>query len=337
MLFSVIVPIYKVELYLPTCVDSILNQSFGDFEVILVDDGSPDSCGRICDEYAEKDERVRVIHKENGGLVSARKAGIEAAQGEYVFHVDSDDALLPGALEKAAAIIAETGADVVSFSYRIRRGDLISEPVLDQIEPGLYDEKGIEEKVLPHLICDENLHHLFYYLWGRAIRTQLTRSWQLAVPDRIRLGEDIPCLAPTMLHAKTVYFSRECSYLYTIREDSLSTDFKTAQLTQIEGVIRHFLDLDCVRQQAREQIYRYAAYMALAIFAAAAEGGYRNALPELKRLFTTLGYSQWVEKARFGRISPKSAVTVFLMKHNCLSLAFSFLQLCGWAKKVLKK
>ncbi|MCB8516908.1 glycosyltransferase, partial [Enterococcus durans] len=88
---SIIVPIYNVEQYLRKCVDSILAQTFTDFEVILVDDGSPDNSGAICDEYAKLDSRVRVIHKENGGLSDARNAGIEIAKGKYLGFVDSDD------------------------------------------------------------------------------------------------------------------------------------------------------------------------------------------------------------------------------------------------------
>lgn len=94
-LISVIVPVYRVEQYLPKCVDSILNQTYRNLEVILVNDGSPDTCGVICDAYAEKDPRVKVIHKENGGLSSARNAGIDIAQGEYFGFVDSDDWIEP--------------------------------------------------------------------------------------------------------------------------------------------------------------------------------------------------------------------------------------------------
>ena len=90
-MFSVIVPVYKVEEYLRRCVDSILAQTYTDFELLLVDDGSPDACPQICDEYARLDPRVRVIHKPNGGCVSARNAGISAARGEYICYVDGDD------------------------------------------------------------------------------------------------------------------------------------------------------------------------------------------------------------------------------------------------------
>ena len=100
---SVIVPIYKVEQYLRQCVDSILNQTHSALEVILVDDGSPDGSGKICDEYAARDSRVRVIHKKNGGLSDARNAGIEIARGDYIAFVDSDDWLDIDALKKVLA------------------------------------------------------------------------------------------------------------------------------------------------------------------------------------------------------------------------------------------
>ena len=90
-MISVVVPVYKVEIYLDKCIQSVLNQTFRDFELILVDDGSPDRCGEICDLWAEKDHRIRVIHKSNGGLSDARNAGISQAKGEWLSFVDSDD------------------------------------------------------------------------------------------------------------------------------------------------------------------------------------------------------------------------------------------------------
>ncbi|OUQ56650.1 hypothetical protein B5E58_10520 [Tyzzerella sp. An114] len=96
---SVIVPVYKVEEYLNKCVDSIINQTYKNLEIILVDDGSPDSCGKICDEYAKKDSRIKVIHKENGGVSSARNAGLDVATGDYIGFVDSDDWIEPNMYE----------------------------------------------------------------------------------------------------------------------------------------------------------------------------------------------------------------------------------------------
>lgn len=114
-LISVIIPVYNVEKYLRECVESVLKQTYQNFEIILVDDGSKDSSGDICDEYAEKDTRIRVIHKENGGLSRARNAGFEEAQGEYVYFLDSDDWIEEKALEELKQCAEENAADVVFF------------------------------------------------------------------------------------------------------------------------------------------------------------------------------------------------------------------------------
>jgi glycosyltransferase involved in cell wall biosynthesis len=118
-LISVIVPVYKVEPYIRRCIDSVLAQTFTDFECILVDDGSPDNCPAICDEYAEWDKRFRVIHKEkNEGLPKARKSGLDAAISGFVFHLDSDDWIEPTALELLYRKQQETGADIVMGGFR---------------------------------------------------------------------------------------------------------------------------------------------------------------------------------------------------------------------------
>ncbi len=115
-LVSVVIPIYNVEKYLRECVDSVLAQTYTDLEIILVDDGSPDNCGKICDEYAAKDRRVKVIHKENGGQSDARNAGIDAAHGEYIFFVDSDDYIEREAVEELIKAAEKSKADIVFYN-----------------------------------------------------------------------------------------------------------------------------------------------------------------------------------------------------------------------------
>jgi glycosyltransferase involved in cell wall biosynthesis len=116
---SIIVPIYNVELYLVKCIESILTQSFTDFELILVNDGSKDNCGRICDEYTKKDNRIKVIHKKNGGLSDARNAGIQISSGQYIGFVDSDDWIEPEMFEKLYKLCLEKNADVSTCSIYI--------------------------------------------------------------------------------------------------------------------------------------------------------------------------------------------------------------------------
>lgn len=123
MVISIVVPVYKVEAYLHRCVDSILAQSFTDFELILVDDGSPDNCGKICDEYAEKDKRIRVVHQKNGGLSAARNAGIDIAQGEWISFIDSDDWIHPDYLRVLYEAATEQGTDISAGSYETVNDD----------------------------------------------------------------------------------------------------------------------------------------------------------------------------------------------------------------------
>lgn len=114
---SIIVPVYKAEAYLHRCVDSILDQTFTDFELLLIDDGSPDRSGEICDEYAQKDSRIRVIHKENGGVSSARQRGLDEAVGEYTIHADPDDWVEPNMLEELYKKAKQDDADIVICDY----------------------------------------------------------------------------------------------------------------------------------------------------------------------------------------------------------------------------
>ncbi len=117
MLISIIIPIYKVEPFIVRCIDSVLHQTYRDIEIILVDDGSPDNCGKICDEYAIKDSRIVVIHKENGGLSSARNAALDICKGEYIMFVDSDDYVEPDFCEIALKTLNEKKVSCVSFGY----------------------------------------------------------------------------------------------------------------------------------------------------------------------------------------------------------------------------
>lgn len=117
---SIIIPIYKVEDYLPRCIDSVLSQSFTDFELLLIDDGSPDNCGKICDEYAEKDSRVRVFHKPNGGVSSARNFGLDNAIGEWVTFIDSDDYVSNGYIEDLFSVTVNSSVDFVIVNNELQ-------------------------------------------------------------------------------------------------------------------------------------------------------------------------------------------------------------------------
>ena len=170
--FSIIVPVYKVEAYLPACVDSILNQSFSDFELILVDDGSPDRCGEICDEYAARDQRVRVIHKENGGVSSARNCGIKIACGNWIWFIDSDDYVEANSLDSMSQLIKEESAALYVFEC-----DGNSEFYAGDFEEFLW--KYYFTYVLQNSSCN------------KLYSAELIRRFSLAFDEQESIGEDL--------------------------------------------------------------------------------------------------------------------------------------------------
>lgn len=178
IMISIIVPVYNTEQYLPHCIDSILSQSFTDFELLLIDDGSTDGSGRICDAYAEKDSRIRVFHKKNGGVSSTRNLGLDEAKGEWICFVDADDWLEPQAVELLVKKQLETGADVVS-------GGRIAHCV-----------DGNHEIPLKHCQTNEEMSsHMMgtyggQYVWGRLMRRQLFEDMKIRCIEGYDFAED---------------------------------------------------------------------------------------------------------------------------------------------------
>ena len=335
MLFSVIVPIYNIEKYLPRCIESVLAQTFSDFELILVDDGSPDNCPAICDEYAKKDERIKVIHKANGGLVSARQAGIKVAVGDYVFHLDGDDSVCDDALMSAYEIIDKFNPDIVSFSYRNCVDGVVGEVVDDFVEEGLYNKDDMIKSIYPNLLVNKNMKKMFYFSWGKAVKRDLATKHQLNINPAISLGEDLSCSTPCYLDADTVYMSRKATYLYTIRNDSITNDFKTNQITQIADVITGLRNTEVKKpDDFEEQIARYSCFMCFAILAAAAEGNHFKSIKEIKKLISESLHKEEIKKAYFENITKKSRITIWLMKKQKIRLAFYFLNFCKKLKDI---
>lgn len=338
MFFSVIVPVYKVEGYLPACIESVLSQTFSDFELILVDDGSPDRCGQICENYKKKDNRIKVVHKQNGGLASARKAGIRIAEGDYVFNLDSDDLIEHDTLEYAYNKIQETNCEMVTFSYRWVQDGKTVNITNDGIDEGLYERPDIETYIYPKILTDKNMEHISYYLSGKAVKRELLTPHQLNVNDKISLGEDLCCVIPCYLNAKSVYVSKKEAYLYTVREDSLSKEFKTKQIYLIEDAINEISKNDTEKiVDFDKQICRYSCFMCFAILASAAEGNYFRSISAIKKSIKNSLHNEKIKCAEFENISFKSRVSILLMKKNCYIAAFCFLNLCKNIKRVLKK
>lgn len=234
-LFSIIVPVYKAEQYLHQCLDSILKQTFADFQVVLVDDGSPDGSGAICDEYAARDSRITVIHKVNGGQGSARKAAVPECRGVYIVCVDSDDYIAPDHLERFAAVIEAYRPDVILCGAT--RFPAAEQTQLRTMLPaGLYTEQLLDE-IRKNLICDENGENpVLYALWSAAARRELFSDYQMPVPGHIRRGEDLAVTVPLMDHCRSVYVTDYCGYFYRDNPTSTMNTFRLDEVQQMKDL-----------------------------------------------------------------------------------------------------
>lgn len=220
MTFSVIVPIYNVEQFLCKCVDSVLNQTYSDFELILVDDGSTDKSAEICDSYIAKDHRIKVIHKANGGLVSARKAGVAVATCDYAICVDGDDWISEDYLQKFAEVIEKDSPDVICCGYyKAKNGDYT--PVKYEIN-GLYKKEDIEKTIFPTLIQNSRAEYFAPSVWAKAFSMSIYKNNQLAVDDGLSIGEDCAVTIPCIYHADSLYVLSDCLYYYRINDSSLT-------------------------------------------------------------------------------------------------------------------
>ena len=209
-LISVIVPIYKVEEYLDECVASILSQTHSRLEVILVDDGSPDNCPQMCDDWAKKDERIRVIHKINGGLSDARNAGIEIATGEYIAFVDSDDFIMPDMLEKLLAAIQREKADIAACGILDCEGDR-------RRAWGCKDLAGTPERIF------DLLYHDTAYpvaAWNKLYRRECWQELRFPVG---KTCEDAFTTYRLIHNARRIVMVPQALYCYRIRPGSIMT------------------------------------------------------------------------------------------------------------------
>lgn len=184
---SIVVPVYKAEKYLDRCVESILNQTFVDFELLLVDDGSPDNCPRMCDSWRQRDDRIIAIHKENGGPQSAVKCGVDAAVGTFVTFVDSDDWVEPTYLQVLYEGITENGADVVQCNYLQISKDMA---VKRCSQPRIMGETEIHEELLPAM-ADNRIQVLTPSRWAKIYKAEHVRQAISLCDLSINMGEDI--------------------------------------------------------------------------------------------------------------------------------------------------
>lgn len=224
-MISIIVPVYNVEKYLKKCVESILCQTYKDWELLLVDDGSPDESGKLCDAFAEQDPRITVIHQKNTGLAGARNAGLAAARGEFIAFVDSDDSIAPYTMELLSSMMTAAPCDLAICGSRIVwEGENFS-PVSIKQDITFLDTQGLWEEVFGRL---NNA------VWNKLYRRELLG--ELRFPQGLIHGEDLIFNLQYLAKCKTGAINQSVCYNYLQRENSItSSSFSPKKLMEIEA------------------------------------------------------------------------------------------------------
>ncbi|MYN52861.1 glycosyltransferase [Lactobacillus crispatus] len=238
MQISVVVPVYNEEKYLPDCLNSILNQTYSDLEVIIVDDGSTDQSGEICDQFQSRDNRVKVIHKSNGGLISAWKCGVDNSKNDYICFVDSDDLIQKNHIKDMVEVVKKYSVDLVLSQVKKISDKKIS-PFIYTLKSGFIP--NYREKFLPKILTDLDKvseRNLPPNRWGKLIQKQHIISNLKYVDDRVVYGEDLSIMFPIFCDIDSIYVIEENdnSYLYRYREGTMVSGYDKTRWLSIKLV-----------------------------------------------------------------------------------------------------
>ncbi|RGF57632.1 glycosyltransferase family 2 protein [Coprobacillus sp. AF36-10BH] len=254
--YSIIVPMYNVEKYIDECIKSIINQTYKNIEIIFVDDGSPDNCASIVKKYTLKDNRIQLIRKNNGGLVSARKSGAKIATGDYICCVDGDDYLDLNYIEEFNKILTKKNYDIVCFGFHKTMENGLKD-VYVNAPAGEYDKNKLENRIFPYLIQDRKGKYFLPTVWAKAFKRELYLEHQMRVPDDISMGEDGACTIPCIINSDLMYVSEKCLYYYRFNPTSMTKSKRALDWQCQINIARHLsnaINLDSYDFQ--EQYYR---------------------------------------------------------------------------------
>ncbi|MBQ7840599.1 MAG: glycosyltransferase family 2 protein [Lachnospiraceae bacterium] len=218
---SIIVPVYRTQQWLERCVLSILEQTYQNIELVLVDDGSPDECPALCDAWAQKDERVRVLHKKNGGLMAAWMDGVKISTGDYLCFVDSDDWIDTCMVENMLQNASDCGKEVICGNY-VQEEETRSFPVIQPLAPGIYEGSALKEQVFGRLLGEERRPITLSRCMKLFSRALIEENMHYCDPT-IVMGEDVNITLPALLSAeRIVVLPQACYYHYLFLQSSMA-------------------------------------------------------------------------------------------------------------------
>lgn len=239
-MISIIVPVYNAEAYLDKCVDCLVNQTFKDIEIVLVDDGAKDRSGQMCDEYALKDSRIKVVHKPNGGLVSAWKAGVKESTGDRLCFVDSDDWIDTNMIEEFMKVAGSSDKEILvadAYIERMKGDGLQSEYVSQGIKAGKYDKADIKENIIPRLLGNET-RYITFSRCVKLISRKLIEDNMKYADESLKMAEDMSVMVPALMDCESLaILDRKAYYHYLYVEESMVHAYDKTAYSSMEKAV----------------------------------------------------------------------------------------------------
>ena len=242
-LVSIIIPIYGVEIYLKQCIESVLNQSYSKLQIILVNDGSKDNSGEICEYYSKLDPRIIIIHKENEGLVNARKSGLAIAQGEFVTFVDGDDWVGENFIYNLIQPSLKYDVDFTIAGF-IKEFYGKEDKILPKLPTGYYSSEKLVKTILPNAIYNGIFfqHGISTYVWNKLFRISKLKQYLSLIDKNIVMGEDAALTYPYLFNCNSIYITDAADYYYRQRPNSIVKSVPNLKLeySQLSLLFKHF-------------------------------------------------------------------------------------------------
>lgn len=336
-LVTVVVPIYKTEKYLDRCIDSIINQTYQNLEILLIDDGSPDKCPQMCDQWAEEDSRIRVIHKKNAGLGMARNTGIENANGEFICFFDSDDYIAPDTIGKAYALAKQKNADIVVFgTCSVNNcGEITKSVIPDSVEE-TYCGSDVQLMFLPDFIDGRHdgvkVKNLCLSACSCVISMELIKrtQWRF-VSEREIISEDSYSLIELYKDVNCVAILPEALYFYCENENSLTHVYREDRYSKIKQFYRVCYDL-ADKMNYCEEVHKSISgvFMSFSIAAmkqiVAADIGHRERKKILKQIINDETMQQGLEDINCRTYGRAREILFWAMRHKHSNLSYVLLR-----------
>ena len=323
---SIIVPVYKVERYLERCIKSILRQSFSDFELILVDDGSPDCSPEICDTYANEDPRIRVIHKENGGLSSARLSGFQIAIGTYILFIDSDDYIEPVMLEKMVLAIETQRAELAICGYfKDINAEDIRPIYLPYSQKNIFGKEEIINKyILPLTGAKKESINIPGFVWIRLHKRDLINEDYFR-SEKIFFAEDHVFDLLYSDHVQNIAVINEPLYHYCVNDGSLSTCYRPQKWSMYKNLFNFYFEYLAERKISWDSV-RKQTFLLRSVFATVdngvLSGNYLNFLQERRPVCLDDELHRELRNISYQSLSRTTGLTLLLLRLHAYKMLY---------------